>query len=234
MLCSPLNRKTMGISIHVRGITKWGRRDCVTAHGLRTYSARTVSSSPRRRSPSVPVRMIRPGIRVVVGGTSTVSGSRRIIPNNRRCPGRGAGGCQFQRAVETSEARLKFKLLAMCSSLMAGRAWLLGGHVVIAECLYRTATSRELLSKAWRPGLRRHRCLHRLGFCLTSRLAQGAEAPTLATTAGSTWLEPECFASACSVPSSPSQLKGCCLRGTLTSLVPGRCNLSSGMGNVLR
>ena len=36
MLCSPLNRKTMGISIHVRGITKWGRRDSVTAHGLRT------------------------------------------------------------------------------------------------------------------------------------------------------------------------------------------------------
>ena len=27
--------------------------------------------------------MIRPGIRVVVGGTSTVSGSRRIIPNAR-------------------------------------------------------------------------------------------------------------------------------------------------------
>ena len=81
MLCSPLNRKTMGISIHVRGTTKWGRRDCVTAHGLRTYCALTVSNSPRRRSPSVPVRMIRPGIRVVVGGTSTVSGSRRIIPN---------------------------------------------------------------------------------------------------------------------------------------------------------
>ena len=59
----------MGISIHVRGITKWGRRDCVTAHGLRKYCARTVSSSPRRRSPSVPVRMSRPGIRVVVGGT---------------------------------------------------------------------------------------------------------------------------------------------------------------------
>ena len=53
MLCSPLNRKTMGISIHLRGITKWGRRDCVTAHGLRTDCARTVSSSPRRRSPSV-------------------------------------------------------------------------------------------------------------------------------------------------------------------------------------
>ena len=84
MLCSPLNRKTMGISIHVRGMTKWGRRasDCVTAHGLCTYYARTVSSSPRRRSPSVPVLMIRPGIRVVVGGTSTVSGSRQIIPNN--------------------------------------------------------------------------------------------------------------------------------------------------------
>ena len=63
------------------GIGKWGRHDCVTAHGLRTYCARTVSSSPRRRSPSVPVRMIRPDIRVVVGGTSTVSGSRRIIPN---------------------------------------------------------------------------------------------------------------------------------------------------------
>ena len=30
---SPLN---MSISIHVRGIAKWGRRDCVTAHGLRT------------------------------------------------------------------------------------------------------------------------------------------------------------------------------------------------------
>ena len=36
MLCSPLNRKNMGISFHVRGITKWGRRDYVTAHGLRT------------------------------------------------------------------------------------------------------------------------------------------------------------------------------------------------------
>ena len=84
MLCSPLKRKTMGISIHVRGITKRGRRDCVTAHGLRTYCARTVSSSPRRRSPSVPVRMIRPGIR----GTSTVSGSRRIIPNSLSMPRR--------------------------------------------------------------------------------------------------------------------------------------------------
>ena len=31
-----LNRKNMGIRIHVRGTTKWGRRDCVTAHGLRT------------------------------------------------------------------------------------------------------------------------------------------------------------------------------------------------------
>ena len=71
----------MGIRIHVRGITKWGRRDCVTTHGLRTYCTRTVSSNPRRRSPSVTVRMIRPGIRVVVGGTNTVSGSRRIIPN---------------------------------------------------------------------------------------------------------------------------------------------------------
>ena len=76
---APLNRKNVGISIHVRGITKWGRRDCVTAHGPRTDA----DSSPRRCSPSVPVpvRMIRPGIRVVVGGTSTVSGSRRIIPN---------------------------------------------------------------------------------------------------------------------------------------------------------
>ena len=74
----------MGIRIHVRGITKWGRRDCVTAHALRTYCARTVSSSPRRHSPSVPIRMIRPGIRVVVGGTSTISGSRRIIPNTHR------------------------------------------------------------------------------------------------------------------------------------------------------
>ena len=46
----------MGISIHV---TKWG---------LHTDRARTVSSSlsPRRRSPSVPVRMILPGIPVVV------------------------------------------------------------------------------------------------------------------------------------------------------------------------
>ena len=65
------------------GSEKWERRDCATAHRdvLRTYCARTVSSSPRRRSPSVPVRMIWPGIRVKVGGTSTVSGYRRIIPN---------------------------------------------------------------------------------------------------------------------------------------------------------
>ena len=62
---------------------------CVTVHGLRTYCARTVSSSPRRRSPSVPVRMIRPGIRVVVGGTSTVSGSRWIIPNTPPDPEEG-------------------------------------------------------------------------------------------------------------------------------------------------
>ena len=53
----------------------------MTVHGLRTYCARTVSSSPRRRSPSVPVRMIRPGIRLSSEETSTVSGSRRIIPN---------------------------------------------------------------------------------------------------------------------------------------------------------
>ena len=56
---------------------------------LRTDCARTVSSSPRRRSPSVPVRMIRPGIRVVVGGSSTVSGSLRIIPNTPPDPEEG-------------------------------------------------------------------------------------------------------------------------------------------------
>ena len=80
-LCSMLNWKTMGISIHVRGITKWGRRasDCVTAHGLCTYYARTVSSSPRRRSPSVPVRMILPCIRVVVGGSSEELASSRDL-----------------------------------------------------------------------------------------------------------------------------------------------------------
>ena len=46
----------------------------VTVHGR-------LSSRPKGRADSVPVRRIRPGIRVVLGGTSTVSGSRRLIPN---------------------------------------------------------------------------------------------------------------------------------------------------------
>ena len=70
------------------GLGIWGRRDCVTAHGV-TDCARTVSSSLKRRSPSVPVLMIWPGIRVVVGGTSTVSGSRQIIPNTPSDPEEG-------------------------------------------------------------------------------------------------------------------------------------------------
>ena len=91
------------------GIRKWGRCDCVTAHGLRTYCARTVSSCPRRRSPSVPVRMIRPGIRVVVGGTSTVSGSRRMIPNTqrrlRRCRQEGRTPSHRERERERDPGR---------------------------------------------------------------------------------------------------------------------------------
>ena len=46
----------------------------VTVHGR-------VSSRPNSRVLSVPVRILRAGVRVVVGGTSTVSGSRRIVPN---------------------------------------------------------------------------------------------------------------------------------------------------------
>ena len=36
-----------------------------------------------RKSRVLSGRILRPGIRVDVGGTSTVSGSRRIIPNSR-------------------------------------------------------------------------------------------------------------------------------------------------------
>ena len=46
----------------------------VTVHGR-------VISRVKSRVLSVPARILRSGIRVVVGGTSTVLGSRRIIPN---------------------------------------------------------------------------------------------------------------------------------------------------------
>ena len=68
---------------HEKGTT-W-QRDCARpAHGLQV-----VSSSPRGRSPWVPVLMIWPGIRVVVGGISTISGSRQIIPNTPPDPVEG-------------------------------------------------------------------------------------------------------------------------------------------------
>ena len=61
-----MDQKTEGTVLVTRfrikyGVGIWGRRDCVTAHGV-TDCARTVSSSLKRRSPSVPVRMIWPGI----------------------------------------------------------------------------------------------------------------------------------------------------------------------------
>ena len=55
----------------------------VTVHGR-------VSSRPKRRVDSVPVRRIRPGIRVIVGGTSTVTGSRQIFSNKEEW-GKGVG-----------------------------------------------------------------------------------------------------------------------------------------------
>ena len=45
-----------------------------------TVRVRAVSRV-KSRVLSVPARLVWPGIRVVVGGTSTVSGSRRGIPN---------------------------------------------------------------------------------------------------------------------------------------------------------
>ena len=51
----------------------------VTVHGRRVKS----------RVLSVPARLVLSGIRVVVEGTSTVSGSRRIIPNTPPDPEEG-------------------------------------------------------------------------------------------------------------------------------------------------
>ena len=58
------------------------KRDDVT---VVTMHGRVISRMESR----VPVRRIRPAIRVVVGGTSTDSGSRRIIPNTRPEPEEG-------------------------------------------------------------------------------------------------------------------------------------------------
>ena len=56
----------------------------MTVHGR-------VISRVKRRVLSVPIRILLQGIRVVVGETSTVSGSRRIIPNTPPEPKEGLG-----------------------------------------------------------------------------------------------------------------------------------------------
>ena len=57
---------------HLRLCTDWG--SSVTEHGL-------VISRPKSCVLYVPVRILWPGIRDVIERTSTVLGSRRIIPN---------------------------------------------------------------------------------------------------------------------------------------------------------
>ena len=62
-----------------------GGRTSVTTHGL------VISSDPKGRVASVPVRGIRRGILVVVGETSTVSGSRRQTGGREADRERGSG-----------------------------------------------------------------------------------------------------------------------------------------------
>ena len=70
----------MCVRIHVRGFATESQSvddvTVVTVHGR-------VISRPKRRVLLVPVWNLQPCIRVVVGGISTVSGSRRIIPSTR-------------------------------------------------------------------------------------------------------------------------------------------------------
>ena len=65
---------TKGTSVTAHAVTDWG--SSVKMHGLVISSK---SSDPKRRVTSVPVRVILPGIRVIVGVISTVSRSCQTI-----------------------------------------------------------------------------------------------------------------------------------------------------------
>ena len=80
---APLNRENMCVRIHVREMTKWGRRDrCDCARTCHDVIQMITDSSADRRGVSFQSRsrISGGGIRVVVGGISSFSGSCQIIP----------------------------------------------------------------------------------------------------------------------------------------------------------
>ena len=77
----------MSVSVYVREITKWGRldrRDCA-----RTCQQQTELEEAYCFGPGPKDLARRPGIRVVVGGISTDSGTRQIIPKTTPDPEKG-------------------------------------------------------------------------------------------------------------------------------------------------